>query len=326
MDANGTRPEALSGPGLQLEVRRQMRAWCELLAQCGRKPDRKRIHRLRVATLRLQAALEFSLSSMDAGSSSAEPMERWVRQAKKLRHALGPVRQSDVSLDKLDRMRGWAEQAHNAPGASSKEYLGAIERIEGIVKRRRKAAAKKLVAVIERRQKRLTGLSKRVEKAPDCFAAKIAVEAAGRIQSEIAAAGAEFPTLDVENLHPFRKRVKKIRYVAEVFAPLDSALARQASMLKRMTGAIGEWHDWQALAEEAARTGRGDAATRSAAEFSRAEAGRSFENARMLCTSTMERLLKGASAQEPRKPVVSIAPAADSFHAGQSLRASKLAG
>ncbi|HXE06194.1 MAG TPA: hypothetical protein VN579_09430, partial [Bryobacteraceae bacterium] len=86
---------------VQLEVRRQIRVWRELLAHCGRKPGRKIVHNLRVTTLRLQAALEFSLSPVDADSSSAKSKERWARQAKKLRRALGPVRRSDVSLDQL---------------------------------------------------------------------------------------------------------------------------------------------------------------------------------------------------------------------------------
>lgn len=331
----GTDPEsALSQPGMQMEFRQQMRAWRKLLAHCGRKPGRKSVHNLRVATLRLQAALEFSSAWVDASSSPARSAQRWVRQAKKLRRALGPVRQADVSLGKLATMRDWAEHPASAPAALPKEFFGAIEKIERTVTRRRKAAAKKLVTEIERRHERLNRLSRELKTAPGCFASTMENGIAERIQSQIAAAGAGLAEPDPENLHKFRKRIKKIRYLAEMFAPLDSSAAHQASMLKRMTAAIGEWHDWQALAEEAARIGGGSAAA-SAVEFLQARARRSFQDARMICIETMDSLINHSadgrgrsvgSAQTPRKPVASVSTVPDGMHAERSVQASKLAG
>ncbi|MGH9588820.1 MAG: CHAD domain-containing protein [Terracidiphilus sp.] len=336
----GIHPEAaLSGPGVQEEFRRQIRAWSELLARCARKPGQKSVHRLRVATLRLQAALEFSLSCMNAGSSSAKPAERWLRQGKKLRRALGPVRQADVSLGKLASIKGCAEHAPTAPAVFPKEYSGAIEKLERTITRRRGAAAKKLVVEIEQRRKRLTRLSRKLETDPACFLATAQTGVADTIQSQMIAAAAGFSTLTIENLHEFRKRIKKIRYLAEVFAPLDPAAARQASMLKRMTAAAGEWHDWQALAEEAARADRKNTGAEAAAEFARAQARRSFEHARTLCTRSIARMLKGAeedrgrrgtSARKPdgqaqRKPVVSVSPVPNSTPAERSVHASNLA-
>lgn len=330
-----TPPEAaLSPPGMQMEFRRRMCAWRKLLAHCGRKPRRKYVHNLRVATLRLQAALEFSLTCIDAGTSPARSVQRWVRQAKKLRRALGPVRQADVSLDKLATLRGWSHHPAGAPAVFPRDYLGAVEKIARNVKRRRKAAAKKLVAEIERHRKCLNRLSRRLETEPGCFASTTENEVAGSIQSQIAAAAAGFPALDIENLHEFRKHIKKIRYLAEAFAPFDPSAAHQASMLKRMTSAIGEWHDWQALADEAARTGRGIAAPAAAAEFLRAQASRTLDDAWKLCTGTMVSLLKGevdgrgrsaSSAQAPRKPVVSVSPDSG-IHAERTVQVLKIAG
>lgn len=106
-------------------------------------------------------------------------------------------------------------------------------------------------------------------------------------------------------------------------------------MLKHMTSAIGEWHDWQALAEEAARAGRREAATTATAEFLKAQAWRMFEHARTLCTDTMARLLEDAadprrsptSAQTPpRKPVASVSPVPDGMDAERSVHTSKLVG
>ena len=56
------------------------------------------------------------------------------------------------------------------------------------------------------------------------------------------------PLLHGENLHDFRKATKKARYVAEAGANGGSNVAKA---LKRIQDAIGEWHDWLCLGEEA---------------------------------------------------------------------------
>ena len=93
-----------SQPDVQLELRRQIRVWRELLALCGRKPGRKIVHNLRVTTLRLQAALEFSLSPVDADSSSAKsklPKENEIKRsfvAACTAHSIHKYNQALVSL------------------------------------------------------------------------------------------------------------------------------------------------------------------------------------------------------------------------------------
>ncbi len=58
------------------------------------------------------------------------------------------------------------------------------------------------------------------------------------------------PLLDAENLHDFRKATKKARYVAESGARERNS-SSVAKALKRIQDAIGDWHDWLCLAEEA---------------------------------------------------------------------------
>jgi CHAD domain-containing protein len=58
------------------------------------------------------------------------------------------------------------------------------------------------------------------------------------------------PLLDAENLHDFRKATKKARYVAEGGAE-GQRLSSVAKALKRVQDAIGQWHDWLCLAEDA---------------------------------------------------------------------------
>ena len=64
------------------------------------------------------------------------------------------------------------------------------------------------------------------------------------------------PVLDASNLHEFRKSVKKARYVAESSRG-DGSSQTVAGALKRIQDAIGAWHDWLCLTEEA-QTALGD--------------------------------------------------------------------
>ncbi len=313
--------EATSFPDGQWEFRGQIQAWRELLGHCGHRPGRKCVHDLRVATLRLQAGIEYWLSRQETGAAAAaSAVRRWRRQGKKLRRALGPVRQEDVSLGKLLQVRAWAEPASAGSAVFAKECLGAIDEIERGVKRARDAAAKKLAAAIKQRRKRLNRLSKKLELALEELAPAKEVDIADRLLAQVAAVSADFPELDSENLHEFRKRLKKIRYLAEIFASRDAAAAHIAVTLKRMTGAVGEWHDWQTLTQEAARADRKDTGMASTAEFLQAQAGRTFDHAMKLCRQSMARLLSGgrpsgttqsepareSALQVPHKPVVPI--------------------
>ncbi len=291
MDSASSPANAAHGPAAQPKLRQQMQAWRGLVLQCGRKPGRKCVHSLRVATLRLQAEVEYWLKSQPDDAPAADAVRRWRRQGRKLRRALGPVRQADVYLAKLARVRGWAGEPANGHPACPKACVSAIRELERAFERKRQEAAGKLTAEIGRRRKRLNRLSRKVEAALGSVAPAAQTGASHKILEQIAEAGSEFRTLDAANLHNFRKRIKQVRYLAEVFARADAEAAHQAAALKRMTGAVGEWHDWQALAAEGAQMDGGGAMA-AAAEFLAAQAARSLEQALLLCRRSMARLAK----------------------------------
>jgi len=56
----------------------------------------------------------------------------------------------------------------------------------------------------------------------------------------------EFPELEAETLHTYRKRSRKCATWRD-FRRGRRPAARQAAILKRMQSAAGEWHDWQRL-------------------------------------------------------------------------------
>jgi CHAD domain-containing protein len=98
---------------------------------------------------------------------------------------------------------------------------------------------------------------------------------------------AEFPVFDEENLHEFRKKIKKIRYVAEIHSA-NSVCGRIAEQMKRAQAAIGEWHDWQVLAQTA---GRGKhAKDADAVELLSSLAGEAFETALATCHGVLQRM------------------------------------
>jgi CHAD domain-containing protein len=313
MNANASHLEDKSAPGVEPDFRQRMQAWRQILAQCARKPVRKSVHGLRVATLRLQSAVEFWLSEQHDDEPGSRAARRWQRQAKKLRRALGPVRQEDVSLAKLKRVRAWADPVDDGHPVFPRESLRTLDEMERSAKRRRAMAARKLAAEIERRGKRLIRLSQKVESAMGSFAPTAQSGTTDRVTAWIAALAADFPVLNADNLHDFRKRIKKIRYLAEIFASSDAEAARQSASLKRMMGALGEWHDWQVLAQQASDSAHSDAAT-----YLYAQANRSLGQALKLCRHSIARLLNEASIQQappadprdqalpPRKPVVRV--------------------
>ena len=229
--------------------------WRLLLERCGRKPARKNVHALRVVTLRLQAEVEQDLAEQSPESEQGKAILRFRRQAEKLRRALGPVREFDVWMDALRGLHASLRQTTAYVPRSTSESICGIERLEGRLKRKRRSAGKRLVAEIEKRGSDLVAASEDVEAAmaPYIFGERPGM--AEEIAARFRAMSAKFPQLDAENLHEFRKQIKTVRYLAEMHAGADALCAQIGAQMKKMQAAIGEWHDWEALAREV-RKGR----------------------------------------------------------------------
>lgn len=56
----------------------------------------------------------------------------------------------------------------------------------------------------------------------------------------------EWPPLDASNIHEFRLKVKELRYILQLYAGPESDLVEALWNVQRR---IGDWHDWQQLAE-----------------------------------------------------------------------------
>jgi CHAD domain-containing protein len=244
----GTHPSELQpGKPPQPELHRQVEVWRELLDRCARKASSRRVHALRIVTLRLQAALEHWLREQGPDAAGVRAVKRWMKHGKRLRRALEPVREADVCLELL----GSLHAPKPAQSDRTQRCLREIEALETRFRRQRATAAEALLAAIEVHRKRLEQRSREMERAlalPLTGAQGSAAAGAWKLLNRL---GNEFRDLNGGNLHIYRKQLKKVRYLAE--AGTDDEAERLAKACRKMLNAAGEWHDWHVLATEAKR-------------------------------------------------------------------------
>ncbi|MGA3225426.1 MAG: CHAD domain-containing protein [Acidobacteriaceae bacterium] len=218
--------------------------------QCVQDADSDAVHRVRTGSRRLQAMLEATLRE-SAGPALQQTAKAWLRPLKQIRRAAGEVRDLDVHRKLLE---SWASKESPIPEAASPNHLHEQAQVlDTWLKGERKHLAHGMQKQIRKRQQGLA------EQQAAFLAAVGSVPPGGSraARSTDAVALEDFvrtadamPLLDAENLHEFRKATKKARYVAESGAegPAESSVAKA---LKRIQDAIGEWHDWVCLREEA---------------------------------------------------------------------------
>lgn len=272
-------------------------------AQCVESAEADAVHRARTGSRRLQAMLEAMLRE-NATFALDQPTRPWLRQLKQIRRAAGPVRDLDVHRKLLENLIGKA-----GPGSDANPLHKQAEMLDEWLKSERKHLArgmqkqirKRLHGLVERQTAVLNALGSAPQESvrSDRSADAVALE-------DFVRATDAMPLLDAENLHDFRKATKKARYVAE------SAVEKEpygdvAKALKRVQDAIGEWHDWLCLLEEAG-TALGKDAPDLSAHLER-EVERHFAAA-MKTTQTMRARLWGewrALSKPPSKrPVASV--------------------
>jgi CHAD domain-containing protein len=246
-------PGEASAAPLPAEWRQRLEAWRTFLTQCGSKPSRKSVHALRALTLRLRVELEHFLPEQAENSAAAHAFQRWSKEAKKLRKALEPVRNADVYLARLESLRVPPAGVPEGGTPLSARCTSEIEKLEERLRRKRLAGIEKLVAVLGEHGKRLNRLSNEIEAAfaphmssKDPSTAQAALEIVAELANEL-------PSLDATNLHQYRKRLKPALYLTEISAAADPLAGRLATAFRKIHDAIGEWHDWQALTQEADR-------------------------------------------------------------------------
>jgi CHAD domain-containing protein len=278
------------------------------IAQCVQEADVDAVHRVRTGSRRLQAMLEAMLRE-NATFALDHPARPWLRQLKQIRRAAAPVRDLDVHRKLLENLVGKAGAGSDANPLHKSAETKQAEMLDDWLKSERKHLARGMQKQIRKRQH---GLAERQTAVLNAIGS-VPIESVRTGRSADAVALEDFvratdamPLLDAENLHDFRKATKKARYVAES-ATEKGPYSSVAKALKRVQDAIGEWHDWQCLLEEAG-TALGKDAPDLSAHLER-EVNRHFAAA-MKTTQTMRARLSGewlALSKPPAKrPVAAV--------------------
>ena len=234
----------------------------------------------------------------------------WNKAAEKLRASLSAVRETDVYRAKLSGLRGSLATPEGYAPRSSRAILRQIEELESMLARERKIAAKTLISDLKHREHRLHRFSEELENTQGLSHSLIQASSFSGIFKMLADAVAEFPKLDADCLHDFRKRIKNVRYLAELFAGTDPEVGRLAQSLKLMQGVVGEWHDWQELAQLASRKLRKRHKSGVLTDLLKTLSEESLEKALEGCRSQIAELFGGVSDEPaplrfvPSKPPV----------------------
>ena len=195
----------------------------------------KGVHRLRTTIRRMQTLVGFTRPIL------GRKQQRALDELQALRKRAGKVRDLDIQTGLLGSIG-------NRSASADRRAL-----LEALKKKRSRQAERLLVALKKlERSKFLKRLEKITEKAVN-DAPDNAGEPLEAAQKELSALAEEYSSRQVlkpARLHELRIKLKLLRYRAE----LAAENAEQKEFIDRVRSvqdAVGEWHDWEMLAESA---------------------------------------------------------------------------
>jgi CHAD domain-containing protein len=205
----------------------------KLVRKMSKHPTQDEVHDIRTNIRRVEATLQ------------ALQLNR-SRKGRRILRAVTPMRQKAGDVRDMDVLTGFS--ATLSPNGDDQCLVKLLEHL-GQQRGRHANKLRKTVDKHKRAASRsLKDCASLIEKSFDKQkAAKMqewpidAAAAALRVSGELS----NWPTLSSQNLHPFRLKVKEMRYVLQLSGE-DSALAERLNEVKDQ---IGEWHDWTELDE-----------------------------------------------------------------------------
>jgi CHAD domain-containing protein len=219
-------------------IQKLVRRVRKFLAKAPKYPDPDMVHNLRTGAKRLEATLE------TLGLDSKRRDKQLLRNLAQLRKQAGKVRDMDVFTGNVLEL----------PRLDDKEKNCLVELAEHLGTKRTKAARK-----LRRKARELEPLLRpELKKTPKYLSGSIAkqresskeriTEASSKSMSRVIelSSALHLPArLNRENLHPYRLKVKELRYVLQL-----ADQEREPTLVKKLgevKDAIGEWHDWEEL-------------------------------------------------------------------------------
>jgi len=224
-------------------VQKALRDLGKSLKNLPRDPLPKQVHKLRTSARRVEAIASALPHVKDEGS-------RLIKAIEPLRKAAGPVRDMDVLQANLRNL------SHDSSDDSLFRLIDHLQFIRAEsaqelrhrLKRRRKSAQHRLKQFALQAQSAL----------PSNGAGKAAPSRATHLRNgrhhnglnptakHLAHELAHWPPLNEQGIHDFRVKLKELRYTLQLDAKADPDFVAALGSVQRR---IGEWHDWQQLAE-----------------------------------------------------------------------------
>jgi CHAD domain-containing protein len=200
------------------------------LNKLPKQPSADQVHDIRTRTRRVEATLH------------ALHLDR-KRKGRRTLKAVAPVRKRAGKVRDMDVLMAFAStlssDRDNECLVQLLEHLGQ-QRFRGARKLHKTAAKKRGVAT--QSLKRCSSTIKRNfnrKKGRSQWPADASATAL-QLSSELA----NWPKLNTDNLHPFRLKIKELRYVLQ----LSGDSGKLVDMLGEVKDKVGEWHDWTELA------------------------------------------------------------------------------
>ncbi len=224
-------------------LREPFRKLRESLKHIEKNPPPEEVHKLRIQARRIES---IASALAPAGGNKAR---RLIKPVKQLRRAAGSVRDMDVltsnALSLRDRSNGpsLAQLLDYLQSTRAKNALKLLKTVDHESKLARKSI-RKYSRLIKSAPPPATGgaRSSSATKPP----ADPLYAAVGELIAELTA----WPVITVRSIHQLRLKVKELRYVLQALPESDKAFVDALGVVKDQ---IGEWHDWQQLAEVAAQ-------------------------------------------------------------------------
>jgi CHAD domain-containing protein len=232
------------------QVEKALRDLGKSLKRMPADPPPEKVHKLRTSARRVEA-IAAALPQIKGKKS-----HRLVKSIKPLRKAAGSVRDMDVLVANLRKL------AKDSEGDSLPRLMDHLEFV-------RASGAGELHRAMHRKRKTArTDLKKFAHEVhatlpppESTVRADHAARANGQIKharnghkrngmnpaaKHLARELAEWPRLSEQNIHDFRLKVKALRYILQLDASADTDFVSELGAVQRR---IGEWHDWEQLAE-----------------------------------------------------------------------------
>lgn len=212
------------------------------IATAANVDDTEHIHRLRVSSRRIRTALELFQQCLPSKKG-----DQWRRQMRTVTKALGETRDTDVQIERLNKIY---------KKLPDKKYRPGIRRLllrQSQVREKLQHEVDTLVAVMGKK-KTLSQITKRFEQfnannmGEQCHAQELFNMAFVAISHRLD----DFLSYEVyirqaenkKELHAMRIAAKRLRYCMEIFAPLyEDKLIIPLDIIRKVQTVLGEIHD-----------------------------------------------------------------------------------